>query len=142
MPVSTPEPDSSLQRRIGSYIECMNPQIPTTGKRWLANRRSQRIELNVPVVVYRGPGEGPQFSESTQTLVVNAHGALISLTGMVVPRQKLHIQNPNSGQNLECRVVSVKRAPIGPPRVALEFTKATPGFWRLAFPPADWQGGA
>jgi len=95
--------------------------------------------MSVPVVVYRAPGEGRQFYESTQTLVVNAHGALISLTDMVVPRQKLRMQNPSSGENLECRVVSVKRSQIGPPQVAVEFARATPGFWRMAFPPADWK---
>jgi len=114
------------------------PRSPAT-KRWSKDRRSQRIELNVPVVVYRAAGQGPQFYESTQTLVVSAHGALISLTDLVAPRQLLRIQNPHTGENLECRVVSVKRAHIGPPKVAVEFTRATPGFWRLAYPPADWK---
>ena len=121
----------------------MDP-LPKTAinSRWLKSRRSQRIEMAVPVVVYRRLGEGPQFCESTKTLVVSAHGALISLTDMVAPRQKLHMQNPNTGENLECRVVSVNKALIGPPRVAVEFTKATPGFWRIAFPPADWPSNA
>jgi hypothetical protein len=111
-------------------------------KRWVKNRRSQRIELNVPVVVYRARGEGPQFYETTQTLVVSAHGALIALTDLVAPRQKLHMQNRSSGEHLECRVVSVKNVPIGPPKVALEFMRPTPGFWRLAYPPADWKTSA
>lgn len=95
----------------------------------------------MPVVVYRAHGESPQFYETTQTLVVNAHGALIALTDLVAPRQKLRMQNQNSGEHLECRVVSVKNAAIGPPKVAVEFTQATPGFWRLAYPPADWKSG-
>jgi len=94
--------------------------------------------MNVPVVVYRAQGEGPQFYESTETRVVSAHGALITLTDVVAPRQTLHVQNPNSGEHLECRVVSVNRVPIGPPEVAVEFTQPTPGFWRISFPPADW----
>jgi hypothetical protein len=102
-------------------------------------RRSQRIEMNVPVVVYRTRREGPPFYENTQTLVINAHGALVDLTDMVAPRQKLQMQNPESGENLECRVVSVKRERIGPPKVAVEFTQPTPSFWRIAFPPADWR---
>ena len=94
--------------------------------------------MNVPVVVYRGQEEGPQFYESTETRVVSAYGALITLTDVVAPKQRLHVQNPNSGEHLECRVVSVNRAPIGPPEVAVEFTRPTPSFWRIAFPPADW----
>ena len=116
----------------------MNDQKPTTTKRWLKDRRSQRIELKVPVVVYRAQGEGPQFYENTQTLVVSAHGALITLTDLVAPRQRLLMQNPNSGEHLECRVVSVKKARIGLPQVAVEFTRPTPSFWHIAFPPADW----
>jgi hypothetical protein len=116
----------------------MNDQKPTTTKQWLKNRRSQRIELSVPVVVYRARGEGPQFYENTQTLVVSAHGALITLTDLVAPRQRLLVQNPSSREHLECRVVSVKKALIGPPRVAVEFTRPTPSFWHIAFQPADW----
>jgi len=116
----------------------MDDQRLTNSKRWLNKRRSQRIELNVSVVVYRAPGEGPQFYENTQTLVVSAHGALVTLTDMVAPRQRLLVQNPNSGEHLECRVVSVKKEPIGPPKVAVEFARPTPSFWHIAFPPADW----
>ena len=118
-----------------------DPKLTNTN-RWLKNRRSQRIELNVPVVVYRATGEGPQFYENTQTLVVNAHGALIALTDMVAPRQRLLVQNPNSGEHLECRVVSVKKEQIGPPKIAVEFTRPAPRFWHIAFPPADWTASA
>ena len=118
----------------------MDDQTLLAPKRWLKNRRSMRIEMRLPVVVYRGSGEGPQFSERTETLVVSAHGALVSLTDLVAPRQRLHMQNPNTGENLECKVISVNRSSMGPPRVAVEFTRATPGFWRIAFPPADWSG--
>jgi hypothetical protein len=120
----------------------MDDQKLTVTKRWLKNRRSQRIELNVSVVVYRAPSQGPVFCESTQTLVVNAHGALVTLRDLVVPSQRLFMQNVGSGEQLECRVVSVKKAPIGPPQVALEFTRPTPSFWHIAFTPADWKPNA
>ena len=106
--------------------------------RLLKNRRSQRIDLNVPVVVYPPPNEGPQFYESTQTLVVSAHGALLALTDIVTPKQRLLVQNAESGEQEECRVVSVKKELTGPPKVAVEFTQPAPNFWHLAFPPADW----
>lgn len=117
----------------------MNDQEPTNTKRCLKSRRSQRIELNVPVVVYRAPVDGPHFCENTQALVVSAHGALVALTQLVAPRQKIRLQNPSSGEHLECRVVSVKKTLIGPPRVAVEFVRPAPSFWQLAFPPADWK---
>jgi len=137
--LETVAPRTDYKRKIETYHWVMDRQKPTTEKRWLRSRRSQRIELNVPLVVYRARGEGPQFYESTETLVVSAHGALIALTDLVAPWQKLRMQNLNTGENLECRVVSVKKAQIGPPRVAVEFMQATPDFWRIAFPPADWK---
>ena len=117
----------------------MHDKKLTDTNRLSKNRRSQRIEMTVPVVMYRPRGEGPQFYENTQTLVISAHGALMDLTDMVAPRQKLQMQNPESGENLECRVVSVKREEIGPPKVAVEFMQPAPSFWRIAFPPADWK---
>jgi hypothetical protein len=118
-----------------------NTQIAIRKDR-LKNRRSHRVELTVPVVVYRGPGQGPQFYENTQTLVVSAHGALITLTDLVAPTQKLFVQHSRSGKHLECRVISVNKQRIGPPQVALEFVQPTPSFWEIAFPPADWQTSA
>jgi hypothetical protein len=110
----------------------------TNTKSWLKNRRSQRIDLSVPVVVYRPPREGPQFYETTQTHVVSAHGALMALTDLVAPKQRLFVQNIDSGEQQECRVVYVKRELTGPPKVAVEFTRPAPSFWHIAFPPADW----
>jgi hypothetical protein len=116
----------------------MHNQNLTKPKRWLKSRRSQRIDLNVSVVVHRPAGEGPQFYENTKTLVVSAHGALVALKGMVGPKQRLMLQNTASGEQQECRVVCVNHELAGPPTVAVEFTRPTPGFWRVAFPPADW----
>ncbi len=116
----------------------MHDQKLTNPERWLKSRRSQRIDLNVPVVVYRPPREGPQFYESTQTLVVSAHGALMALTTMVAPKQTLLLQNTGSGEQQECRVVYVKKELTVPPKVAVEFTRPAPSFWHIAFPPADW----
>jgi hypothetical protein len=104
----------------------------------LKGRRSQRIDLSVSVVVHRPRNEGPQFSENTNTLVVSAHGALVALKGMVAPKQRLLLQNTASGEQQECRVVSVNKELTGPPTVAVEFAKPAPSFWRIAFPPADW----
>jgi len=47
----------------------MSDQQLTETKQWLVKRRSQRVELTVPIVVHRPPKEGPQFSERAQTLV-------------------------------------------------------------------------
>jgi hypothetical protein len=60
------------------------------------------------------------------------------LTDMVVPKQRLLMQNTQSGENQECRMISVKKELVGPANVAVEFTRPAPSFWHLTFPPADW----
>ena len=107
-------------------------------KQWPKNRRSHRIDLQVPIVVFRRPGDGSPFYQSTHTLVVSLHGALITLADLVARRQLLMVQNTNTGEQQECRVVSVKRGQAEPPKVAVEFTTPVPKFWRVAYPPADW----
>ena len=87
---------------------------------------SERIELNVPVVIHRPLREGPQFSERTRTLNVSAHGALVTLAGLVAVRQRLFLQNIASGEQHECRVISVEMNPMGPTKVAVEFTRPVP----------------
>jgi len=119
----------------------MDQQFTDT-KQWLKKRRSQRIEWNVPVVVHRPPKEGPQFNERTQTLVVNAHGALMVLADKVAPKQRLLMQNIDSGEQQECRVVYVEKEVMGPTKVAVEFARPAPSFWRIAYPPADWTASA
>ncbi len=116
----------------------MSDEKLNKARRWLKNRRSQRIDLSVSVVVHRPAQEGPQFSESTKTIVVSAHGALLALKGMVARKQRLLLQNTGSGEQQECRVVSVNNELTGPPTVAVEFTQPAPSFWRVAFPPSDW----
>src|SRR5713226_10760904 len=122
---------------MGAIQVFMSDRQLTNTKRWLRERRSQRIELNAPVVLHRPPKEGPLFSERTQTLVVNAHGALMALPEKVTPKQKLFMQNIDSGEQKECRVVYIEKAPMGPTKVAVEFTPPAPSFWRIAYPPAD-----
>ncbi len=120
----------------------MSDQRLTGTKQWLRKRRSQRIELNVPVFVHRPSKASSQFHERTQTLVVSAHGALMALADKVAPKQTLLVQNIDSGEQQECRVVYVEKELTGPTKVALEFTRPAPSFWRIAYPPADWTASA
>ena len=113
--------------------------MPVGTIRWSRQRRSMRIKWGTSVVVHKPPKEGPQFSERTQTLAVSAHGALIALTGLVAPKQKLVVQNAASGEQQECRVVYVEKDLTGPTKVAVEFAHPAPLFWRIAYPPADWK---
>jgi hypothetical protein len=101
-------------------------------------RRSQRIVLSVSVVAYRSQKQGLAFSEGTRTLVVSAHGALISLTAKVAVDQPLLLKNALTGEEQECRVVFTQKKEMGSTEVGIEFRDPAPGFWHIAFPPIDW----
>jgi hypothetical protein len=102
-------------------------------------RRSQRAILSLPITV-RTVGGPPAavFEESTQTLVVNAHGALIAIAGKVEKGQKLRLTNRTTQQQLPCRVMYVGPVSGGKAQVGIEFDESSPDFWRMTFPPDDW----
>ena len=104
----------------------------------LKTRRSQRVVLRVPVLVYRSGKAEPPFFEGTHTLVVSAHGALLGLAADVAPEQRLVLQHSLSGEEQECRIVFTNKKLSGPTEVGIEFQKPAPNFWHIAFPPVDW----
>ena len=100
-------------------------------------RRSQRVILSVPVTV---SGEGPKgrFEEETKTLIVNTHGALVTLAAKVSQGQQLELRYALHPEVQPCKVVFVGPTVQGQTQVGLEFTKAAPHFWHVAFPPENW----
>jgi hypothetical protein len=78
------------------------------------------------------------MSETSHTLVVNAHGALIGLVMKVQPSELLAIKNMASAEKRHARVVRVSEA-ASQNEVAIEFTEPAPNFWHIDFPPADWK---
>jgi hypothetical protein len=116
----------------------MNPTELQTTNKMLQLRRSQRVCLRLPILVLReGPGTNVA-SEETQTLIVNAHGALIHLALTVEIGQLLGIKNEQTLEQLVCRVVHLGPDRTGKREVGIEFEVPSPRFWRIAFPPSDW----
>lgn len=101
-------------------------------------RRSERVLLHVPVAVRTETTGGKRLQEETHTLVVNAHGGLLTLKMEVVPGQPMLLINPKNGKEQKCRVVRVENPPGGALAVAFEFDTPAPNFWPVVFPPADW----
>ena len=94
--------------------------------------------LNIPVLV-QGEGDGGQsVLEEAQTLVVNAHGALIALAMKVDFHQPLLLKNQKSQDQQPCKVVYVGTSVAGKSQVGVEFTQPAPDFWHITFPPEDW----
>ena len=109
-------------------------------KTWIAappRRRSMRILLSVPISV-SGKTSAGNFTEETRTLVVNAHGALISLAANVAVGETVTILHKASGQLRECRMIYKGSVQAGKSQVGVEFVQPCPIFWQIDFPPDDW----
>jgi hypothetical protein len=101
-------------------------------------RRSMRVLLSVPIHVIGKDKESQDFVEETRTLVVNAHGALISLGARVSPGQQVTVSNKSTSMSLECRVVHLGNATAGKVQTGIEFVEPCGSFWQIDFPPDDW----
>jgi hypothetical protein len=101
-------------------------------------RRSMRVLLSVPITVKGKTTANQEFDEETRTLVVNAHGALISLAARVAAAQEITVANKATQSTRECRVVYVGSEQAGKSQMGIEFVKPSPSFWQIDFPPDDW----
>lgn len=101
-------------------------------------RRSQRVILDVPLLV-RGETEDKQvFQKDALTLIVNAHGALLMLEEKVTLGQNIILTNIKSGDERRAKVKYVRPGYAGLARVGIEFNKPAPEFWLMNSPPTDW----
>jgi hypothetical protein len=105
-------------------------------------RRSERLKLNVPVIVMTETLEHVKVQEVTHTIVVNAHGGLLKLKMEVLVGQPMILANLQTNHEKRCRVVRVEQLPGEEFGIAFEFEKPTPEFWAVTSPPADWQVGS
>jgi PilZ domain len=100
-------------------------------------RRSQRVVIAMPVIV-RGKHAGKQFEEETTTVSVSANGCLVRLAATVVRAQEIAVVNPKTAEELPSIVTFVGLKDGNKTEVGVEFGEPSPLFWRIAFPPPDW----
>ncbi len=105
-----------------------------------ARRRSERLLLQIPVVVCGKTGAQEPFRERTRTLVVNAHGALIAMATPVAMQQVVAVENVATGTGRESRVVFFGGKKDGMTSVGVEFVAPDPDFWNIEFTPVNWRG--
>jgi hypothetical protein len=101
-------------------------------------RRSQRVIMSIPVTVKWSGPDGQEAEETTASLVVNAHGALLALAASMTEGQTLRLVNHATLQEEACRVVYLGPVSSGKIRVGIEFLEPAPEFWQITFPPEDW----
>jgi hypothetical protein len=107
---------------------------PNTG----ARRRSQRVLMQVAVRIRGNDAQGTKIEEETETLAINAHGALVLLAARLISGSKVLLQHKKTQEEHECHVVFLGPVRSGKAEIGLEFTTPHPMFWRVAFPPEDW----
>jgi hypothetical protein len=113
------------------------PSTPTTAHTG-AKRRSQRVLVQVGIRLRGKDAQDKDFEEFTQTLAINAHGALVLLTARVISGAVVHMRHNKTEEEQECHVAYLGPVRGGKAEIGLEFTAPRPTFWRVAFPPEDW----
>jgi hypothetical protein len=113
-------------------------QISNTSTHPAARRRSQRVLMQVAVRVSATDTQGKTIVEETETLAINAHGALVLLQSRLTSGSKVLLQHKKTQEEQECQVVFLGPVRSGKAEIGLEFSSPRPTFWRVAFPPEDW----
>jgi hypothetical protein len=101
-------------------------------------RRTQRVKIAIPIAVRIPKANASFYEEATETVVVNAHGCLARLAVPLAQGQQIHIINSKSAEEQACTVVWIGKFNEGKTEVGLEFSEPAQRFWRITFPPEDW----
>ena len=113
-------------------------QISPTPTHTGARRRSQRVLMQVGIKIRGKDAQGKDFEEGTETLAINAHGALVLLSARVTSGSLVHMKHNKTEEEQECHVAFLGPVRSGRAEIGLEFSQPRPTFWRVAFPPEDW----
>jgi len=100
-------------------------------------RRSQRVNIAMPVLV-RGKRGSQPFEEQALTISVSAHGCMVRVATPLARLQEVAIVNVKTAEELPCKVTFLGQKEGGKTEVGVEFSEPSPVFWRIAFPPEDW----
>ncbi len=101
-------------------------------------RRSERVLLDVPLIVRGEAADKQSFREETFTLTVSAHGALVVLSSRVELGQKVILTKTQTSDEREATIAFLGPPYAGLATVGLQFAKPAPEFWPVSSPPADW----
>ena len=111
-------------------------KAPAANEAGAERRRSHRVNIAMPILV-RGK-TSQAFQEETHTISVNAHGCVFRLATQVRRLQEIAIVNLKTVEELPCKVTFLGQKEGGKTEVGVEFSEPSPLFWRIAFPPEDW----
>jgi hypothetical protein len=124
----------------------MAPEGKTTGKATHGahavtneeRRRGQRVLLRVRANIHVAL-QGQATTFEVATLSVNPRGALVVMKQSLPAETRLVLEHKGTRERVACKVVRAPREMPEGFHVPLEFDSPAPGFWKIAFPPADWR---
>lgn len=95
-----------------------------------ATRAGQRTAIHVPVVIYGFGSANGSFKEETETIVVNAGGALVLLKAKLSVGDTIFLLDKITGVEQQVRVAYIDPYADRESRVGIAFDKPLPDFWR------------
>jgi hypothetical protein len=98
----------------------------------IERREGPRRAHRVPVLVYGWDAEEQPFHEETEAFEINENGSLLWLETRVARGQRLFLINMRNQAEQECRVIRIDKRVRGKARVAIQFSRPAPHFWREA----------
>jgi periplasmic protein TonB len=101
--------------------------------------RTQPLALEIPVTVngaraVEGSDKREPFAETTQTVLVFPHGAVIRIATTLAPGQLIFLTNEKTKKEVVCQVVKSRSGGSASGYVELLFTEPAPAFWGLRLP--------
>src|SRR2546429_9475006 len=97
-------------------------QVPNTPMHAGARRRSQRVLMQVGIRIRGKDTQGKDFEEFTETLAINAHGALVLLAARVTSAGAVHVLCNKTGEEQKCHVAVLGPGGGGKAEIWLEVT--------------------
>ncbi len=103
--------------------------VPNDAAKIPERRRSDRLWIYLPVLIYGRTIESQPFHEGTEVLRGNAGGGLITLTTPVRCGQRLLLINKVNQKEHECHVVANRSQYLERTAVVIGFQEPDPNFW-------------
>lgn len=102
-------------------------------------RRSQRVVLQMPLLLRTELTDRGKVRVHAYTLIVNAHGGLLKSPLMLPANYKMSLVNRQTGKEAWCRVIRSERSSADTISLTFEFHEPSAIFWPVSFPPEDWE---
>jgi hypothetical protein len=103
-----------------------------------AARRSDRISIELPIIVTGSDAMGAGFLEQGMTAVIGRHGAKILLQRKLVPHQEINIRCLTTGKECDARIIGQVGGTLdGFFYYGVELLSTDANIWDIDFPPVD-----